>query len=438
MSRGYFVEQTRTFRASAEQCIEMLEQGKRAGTTQRKIALDTIVAIRSDARTGRLQIRTLNGTHQLDPVSYDEADVLRQIAIELELRMPPGGAEFLPLTDSREWGARRNDNAEERRALVSLENARAEDIPDDYQGPEYRNDVGTAELDGDPGHFTEQELHRLAQSLVVETDLPEPDNLDQAGPELPHDITVVGGVEITYQPEPTADPSVTDVDPRPTTHDSSLAPAATEAPSWVADPDDFDDSPIHMSQQAGDPVGAETSTGEAATGAKPADIGASEGGFSSRYGRLSHRALRHHIETGTQLPQTAAEPADTASSVFAAPTDPADTSDPTDTGQAPLSTPGPIEDRRRVDDPNFPSVFDRRGAVQSAHANGAFRFGDDLPVDHSFSHHDKARTEAADSDASESDRPAGPQTVSAPADPPPEGIGGTVGFNADFDVNPFR
>ncbi|NNE96559.1 MAG: hypothetical protein HKN24_11075, partial [Acidimicrobiales bacterium] len=40
MSRGYFVEQTRKFRASAEQCIDMLQRGKKAGTVQRKIALD--------------------------------------------------------------------------------------------------------------------------------------------------------------------------------------------------------------------------------------------------------------------------------------------------------------------------------------------------------------------------------------------------------------
>ncbi|MFW2383472.1 MAG: hypothetical protein ACN4GZ_17085, partial [Acidimicrobiales bacterium] len=316
LSRGYFVEQTRKFRASAEQCIEMLQQGKRAGTTQRKIALDSIVAIRSDARTGRLQIRTLNGTHQLDPVSYDEADVLRQIAIELELRMPPGGAEFTPLQDSGIADSRIDAAAEERRALVSLENARAEDIPDNYREPEYRPPVdqgapvaaGVEPPTTTGTHFTEEELERLAATLDVE--------VEPVDPDLPADITVAGGVEITYDPTPVSELALAGEALVEAAQHSAEAPSAeidaasVEEASWVAPTESRDDSPIYMSEhaaQSGEADLAPISSPPVAAVAEEQQVVAADEEYevSDRF----ERALRHRIDTVSPVPESLPQPA---------------------------------------------------------------------------------------------------------------------------------
>lgn len=472
LSRGYFVEQTRKFRASAEQCIEMLQQGKRAGTTQRKIALDTIVAIRSDARSGRLQIRTLNGTHQLDPVSLDEADVLRQIAIELELRMPPGGAEFLPMGDSHGVSFGRDRIAEERRALVSLENARTEDVPDTQQEPDYQHQpVDTsgdfvAEVDEPavaqgnvhPGHFTEEELERLSATLEIETDPVESDVIEHHDQGLPGDITVAGGVEIIYEPATAAEPAqpVPETDRAFPVQESSpgIAESSEEAVPWVATPETGDDSPIYLSQQTDQHEEAES--GVAAAQPEQGRVG----DFSNRFGRLHNKALRHQIESGTPLPEPVAEPdyepinrdsGPVPSTVFVAPTPPNDDPGAEEPSAAVASESlihpqpqeaTPIDERRQSDDPSFPSIFDRRGAGPAPQPQSHAQFGDDLPVDHTVSHHVPPLTVGAatedDSEDSESDLPAAPPTISAPSGPPVAGMGGSVGFNPDFDVNPFR
>ncbi len=435
LSREYFVEQTRQFRASAEQCIEMLQQGKRAGTTQRKIELDSIVAVRSDARSGRLQIRTLNGTHQLDPVSYTEADVLRQIAIELEVRMPPGGAEFAPVGfDSGGQGTRFETTADERRALASLNNARAEDVPDGYREPQYHHDAFNPDdepIENDSavsdGHLTEEELEHLGATLAVEID---PDEV-----ELPADITVVGGVDITFDPTPVSygtppdsPESLVQADPLSEDPSSEIAASSVEAAAWATAQETVADTPIYMSEQAEEGMSDSVPQFEGVIDAPDAEI---DQPIYARFGRLQHRALRRQIETGSALPADAQEP--TTASPSADIAAPADDQSVVAEASTPMPATEPTtssDERRQTDDPNFPSIFDRRRSGPSDHA----RFGDDLPISHSADH-DASPTVDYDGESGQS---AMPPESSAPEGPAPDGMDGTVGFNPDFDVNPFR
>ena len=97
-----------------------------------------------------------------------------------------------------------------------------------------------------------------------------------------------------------------------------------------------------------------------------------------------------------------------------------------------------VEGRREVDDPNFPSIFDRRRSTSAAGHHR--RFGEDLPVDQALSHHVPSDPgyNPDDDESVESELPGAPPTISAPSGPPTVDMGGTVGFNPDFDVNPFR
>ncbi|MFW2383061.1 MAG: hypothetical protein ACN4GZ_15010, partial [Acidimicrobiales bacterium] len=135
------------------------------------------------------------------------------------------------------------------------------------------------------------------------------------------------------------------------------------------------------------------------------------------------------------LPQPANEPIEAVpSSVFAAP-EAAPEGSTTDVPAA-ADPAMPSEDRRQVEDTSFPSVFDRRG---TGPARGPARFGDDLPVDHSVSHHVPGHHgDGEDNETDEPDLPSAPPTIAAPTGPSAAGAGGAVGFNPDFDVNPFR
>ncbi|NNE95586.1 MAG: hypothetical protein HKN24_06110 [Acidimicrobiales bacterium] len=419
------MEQTRKFRASAEQCIDMLQRGKKAGTVQRKIALDTIVAVRSDARTGRLQIRTLNGTHRLEPVSYDEADVLRQIAIELELRMPRGGAEFTVLEQPR-LDRRRTDADEERSALTSLEQARAEDSPDDLGDPEF-------EAHG--RKLAAHEIDLLRTSLVSEIDEA------PAAQDLPADITVAGGVEITFEPDPAVDPALA---PMIDQAAPIQEPAADVQPADYAVTPAYPDSPPPQERRPEAPPELH--------GQDPRidDV------MKLRLDRRHQRAIRLQMEEGPAASQegpvyreppvdTAAEPTNAPvddgvpSPLFAAPetlvTEVDETSEPG--GDLYRNHDGEIvEGRREVDDPNFPSIFDRRRSTSSVGSHP--RFGEDLPVDQALSHHVPAEHTHGDDEGASAEVPAVPPTISAPSGPPAVDMSGTVGFNPDFDVNPFR
>ncbi len=91
--------------------------------------------------------------------------------------MPPGGAEFVPVGLTHVGNAAEDgDTAEQRRALASLENARAEDIPDNYREPQYHQQPAAttdvpAEIDSQTqpqDHLSDEELERLGASLAVE------------------------------------------------------------------------------------------------------------------------------------------------------------------------------------------------------------------------------------------------------------------------------
>ncbi len=141
----HFVEQTRRYRASAQKCIDLLLSGKSAGRTQRKIELNTVMALHSNPESGRLSIRTLNGTHYLEPVNSEEASILREIAGEIDVRIPPGGARFLGTIafgdEPRTYSAE-----EDRRAAVAVDHARAEDESDTTKPPRYELPIAPVAL----------------------------------------------------------------------------------------------------------------------------------------------------------------------------------------------------------------------------------------------------------------------------------------------------
>lgn len=511
LSRGFFVEQTRKFRASAEQCIEMLQQGKRAGTTQRKVALDSIIAIRSDEDSGRLQIRTLNGTHQLEPISNEEADVLREIAAELVLRMPAGGASYADYSGPSYTERRRARDIEaaaaaelaerERQALVALENARVEDAPDAYEAPTYEVPVealeaaiapitepGTAgspavEVAAEPlpesasypetstveettqaphvdTPVTTMDLQRIAAAVHAEMG---PESDAEAPSELPDDITVAGGVDITFEPAAEYNHAEVEVPP-------AAIPVMSEALLGY-DPELDEIRP----------------DGESDVGPLSQDVAAEK---TEQFDRRQQRAIRRQMEGAVEPTPTMQQPAihdhaatatnpSPSASLFegyggpeAAPAlsfgsaadddginlpdgavyQPADQAAevaPAESAHLDLPAAAPVADfvsnphaatsygeglaeRRLVDDPNFPSVFDRRGAhpIVPVERPAWARFDDD-----------DEETQAAESEVEVAEPPVladGPPTLKAPTGGQPIGSGGAVGFNPDFDVNPFR
>ncbi len=214
----------------------------------------------------------------------------------------------------------------------------------------------------------------------------------------------------------------------PPTEAAKIAAASTEPAAWAAAPPAGDDTPIYMSEQ---PEAEMPDTAPQDADVESHDVG--DHNIYERFGRLQHRALRHQIETGSPLP----EPTDTSpSAVFAAPTDAADADEAVHTAPAAEpTTDEPMEDRRKVDDPNFPSIFDRRGGGPAPRRSGFPRFGDDLPVDHSVGH--DIPSIGAD-EGEDSEHSGEPSAISTPAEPAAEDMGEAVGFNPDFDVNPFR
>ncbi len=202
LTATHFVEQTRRYRASAQQCIGMLLDNKRLGRMQRKIELSTIMALHSDARTGRLAIRTLNGTHYLEPVSNDEADVLREIAMEIEVRMPAGGAQFHGAPIDFGDAPRVYSAEEDRRAAVAVDHARAEDEPDTLGPAHYVLSSPPPQI---PAAVQEYGAAVNAPADPAPEapgyDLPVQPTAEQS-PQLPENITVTGGVAIKYAPSP--------------------------------------------------------------------------------------------------------------------------------------------------------------------------------------------------------------------------------------------
>lgn len=513
LSRGFFVEQTRKFRASAEQCIEMLQQGKRAGTTQRKVALDSIIAIRSDEETGRLQIRTLNGTHQLEPISNEEADVLREIAAELVLRMPAGGASYADYSGPSFTERRRARDAEieaaeaaelaeqERQALVALENARVEDAPDAYEAPTY--DVPVEALEDaltsidpatteslpdsnvvsevtDPADAAEaiearvstMDLQRIAAAVHAEMG-PQSEVQSEVPAELPEDITVTGGVDITFEPvaeyvaEPIVEPSVAE-SLAPEFHYTSDAVASESLSGYDPDLDEVGPYVDPVAETLSHEAAAETAENfdrrqqramrrqiEGAVEPAPvADTASAETNrapesslFEGYGGPEAAPALSFQpgsLTADAHLPaEVVVQPVQQASEV--APAGDAQLGLPTATPAA-VFAPSPhaetiygegSEDRRKVDDPNFPSVFDRRGAhpIVPVERPGWARFDDD-DDDEEVAAVEAAEPEMAAAEAAAI--PDGPPTLKAPSGGQPIGSGGAVGFNPDFDVNPFR
>jgi hypothetical protein len=256
---------------------------------------------------------------------------------------------------------------------------------------------------------------------------------------LPADITVAGGVEITFEP------------------------AVQQAYDAAEQPQSGQPTvPEHIDQ----PVANEPAVRAAA------DLPAADP--SERFDRRQQRAMRLQLEEGASshdaaelhaAEQGAMEPSDAAqplfdlpgaeqpqydvadhsaapSEIFAAPESPV--VDALSTGEAAIDS-----DRRQADDPNFPSIFDRRGTTHrdAAEVPGWARFGDsfdDHPSDDAVST-EEAVSQALADESDEADvnddaveLPAGPPTLAAPSGPPTVGLGGSVGFNPDFDVNPFR
>ncbi len=206
LTATHFVEQTRRYRASAQQCIQMLLDNKKLGRMQRKIELSTIMALHSDARTGRLAIRTLNGTHYLEPVSNEEADVLREIAMEIEVRMPAGGAQFHGAPIDFGDKPRVYSAEEDRRAAVAVDHARAEDEPDTMDPAHYVLSSPPPQIPAEVQEYvvaTNAPADHAAELAEApgSSDLPVQSAADQSQ-QLPQNITVTGGVAIRYAPSP--------------------------------------------------------------------------------------------------------------------------------------------------------------------------------------------------------------------------------------------
>ncbi len=504
LSRGFFVEQTRKFRASAEQCIEMLQQGKRAGTIQRKVALDSIIAVHSDDDTGRLHIRTLNGTHHLEPISNEEAEVLREIAAELVLRMPSGGASHADYSGPTFTERRRARDAEadaptaaelaerERQALIALENSRVEDAPDAYVAPTYDVPVEAleealapvpepvvapsdlAEPEPDQTPVSTMDLQRIAAAVRAEMG---PESEPEVATDLPDDIMVTGGVDITFDPhteyhaaeasanhyEVPAEPQYPSVpqysvppatdEPVPSGQPGNQVAATVEPDVVLPNQDVYDrrdqtsDVPANfdrrqqraMRRQIEGSVEPETTSYGAGDPAVPAEADpAPVAAFSQVPDPSSHTP----DDSGINLPAGAVfQPIDSSSE--ASPAEPPHLQAPAPaTPEAFAPSPHAdttygegLEDRRQMDDPNFPSVFDRRGAhpIVPVERPGWARFDDD---------EDDLVEEIAEPEAEvdepRSDIPDGPPTLSMPTGGQPIGSGGAVGFNPDFDINPFR
>ncbi len=442
----HFVEQTRTYRASAQQCMELLLAGQRAGAIQRKVELDTIMAIHSDPRSGRLIVKTLNGAHRLDPVNEDEADALREIAIHLELRMPAGGAVLVdpgsPAFHGRE--RRRANEREDWLAERSVVNARNEDANDTAPIPRYEvathapdpsvdprsavaprspAAIGSSEADqASPPAETPSE-HPPAQTGAATPTGPQSDVSSGYGP-APSDITIAGGLNITYAPPSSGHPPVT----APPGDDGT--PAGPEGDGTPPVPTQA--HPIGPSTPPPDPAGGPAFPGPA----------------GDPYGRAFDRRQRRSLFDGRPSPETSdvapttPPPENSAmrplagSSALTGLGAAAATNDdvPRDAAGEPANDAGgsPV-DRRRHEDPAFPSIFDRR------QAGPGFRASDDVPnwvspgsegdVDHAEAETGEAPVEGTD-----------PPTLAPMSPTRPEGgeLGSSVGFNPDFDVNPFR
>lgn len=435
----HFVEQTRKYRASAQQCMEMLLAGQRAGAIQRKVELDTIMAIHSESRSGRLIVRTLNGAHRLDPVNEDEADALREIAIQLELRMPAGGAVMVdpgsPAFQGRE--RRRATEREDWLAQRSVANARIEDENDTAPIPRY--DVATATPEssagagsvaatGSPLAIDSSDVGRAGPPAETPPELrlaragtatPTPPQTDETDEPAPSDITVAGGINITYAPRspehpPVAAPPGTDAVPAGN-EDERTAPLATpaQADGAAMRPDLDSGSPFASS---GDPYGR---------------------AFDRRQRRSLHdgslSAEAAEVSATTAPPESKPIGPLTGSPVLTSP-GPAQTTDvPPDTGGEPAATDatGAPADRRQHQDPSFPSIFDRR------RAGPGFRASDDVP--NWVSPGSAGDVDEAETGEAPVERKDPPTLAPVSATRPEEGeLGPSVGFNPDFDVNPFR
>ncbi|NNF55195.1 MAG: hypothetical protein HKN03_12245 [Acidimicrobiales bacterium] len=498
LTATHFVEQTRRYRASAQQCIEMLLDNKKLGRMQRKIDLSTVMALHSDARTGRLAIRTLNGTHYLEPVSYEEADVLREIAMEIEVRMPAGGAQFhgAPIDFGDE--PRRYSAEEDRRAGVAVDHARAEDEPDTMEPPHYvlasppppipaevQQYVAAAESAAAPP--TEALQENVAAPNVV------PDET------LPQNITVAGGVAITYAPSqdqaphqhaPTLSgyvpvaatiaglqeaPSPAPIpvpeneverrvvdDPAfpaafdrrqhrtfrgqlegvpaanairskpapiaPVQESPSTAPAPVQespyaAPAPVQESPYAAPAPVQESPYAA-PVPAQESPYAAPVPAQEslyaAPVPAQESSATKPSGG---EAMPHRPPAGasSDIPVTASDMYSTQPNVRAP-------------GASPLAP--STEDRRDNDDPAFPSVFDRRSLRAASETTPGWLAPGSIDPETG------AEADDANEDPTEVELPEAPPTIEPPVissnGPQTISTGGAIGFNPDFDVNPFR
>lgn len=94
------------------------------------------------------------------------------------------------------------------------------------------------------------------------------------------------------------------------------------------------------------------------------------------------------------------------------------------------------DDRRQKDDQPFPSIFDRRSLRAASEQTPGWLAPDD-------SDPDESSVEGDDADEPvEAALPDGPPTIGPPvissSGPQTVSTGGAIGFNPDFDVNPFR
>ncbi len=471
LTATHFVEQTRRYRASAQQCIGMLLDNKKLGRMQRKIEISTIMALHSDARTGRLAIRTLNGTHYLEPVSNDEADVLREIAMEIEVRMPAGGAQFhgAPIDFGDE--PRVYSAEEDRRAAVAVDHARAEDEPDTVEPAHYVLASPVPQIPAEVQHY-------VAAAGAPANPAPErAQGAGQAAPpvhsaaqpphHLPQNITVAGGVPITYAPSPeqVADPhapSLSGYEPAAATIaglQESPYPASVSAPEVEAERRVVDDPafPAAFDRRQHRTFGSQLEGAAAAHATPPklaiaapvrespfaAPVPVQESPYAAPVPvQESHVAVPvqesphpHLAEPAPYAVETAHHVAVTAASD--APVTASEMYNIQPNVRPPSASPlNPSEDSRDNGAQAFPSVFDRRSLrAASEQTPGWLAPGDSTP----------GETGAEADDADESTGvalPEGPPTIGPPVissgGPQTVTTGGAVGFNPDFDVNQFR
>lgn len=435
----HFVEQTRKYRASAQQCMEMLLAGQRAGAIQRKVELDTIMAIHSEPRSGRLLVRTLNGAHRLDPVNEDEADALREIAVQLELRMPAGGAVMVDPESLSFQGRERRRTTEQEDWLAqrSVANARIEDENDAAPSPRYDVAIAASEpsavaesvaataspLATDSSDVDRAGLpaetpseHRLARAGTATPTQPQTDETD--GP-APSDITVAGGINITYAPRSPEHPPV-------------AAPPGTDAVP----------AGNQVERTAPLPTPAQA---DGAARRPDLDTGSALAPAGDPYGRAFDRRQRRSLRDGSlsaevaEVSATTAPPENrvtgplTGSPALTSPGPATSTDGSPATGGEPAATDaaGAPADRRQHQDPSFPSIFDRR------RAGPGFRASDDVP--NWVSPGSPGDVDEAETAEAPVERKDPPTLAPVSATRPEEGeIGPSVGFNPDFDVNPFR